>query len=564
MAEAPGPDPAVASYHRAAALLDGMMAGGLTDVVISPGSRSTPLALAAARGGGLRVHVVADERAAAFFALGIARGSARPVLVLGTSGSAPAHWLPAAVEAAEDRVPLLLASADRPRELIGCGANQATDQSRLFGAHARQVFALPADASTGHAVDVGRRASLLSRWPEPGPVHVNVAFREPMVPEDESACLPWKAGIPAVEAPPMGDPSPETTNRILSRVSGRRGAILAGRLPPGSGAGPAAVALARAIDCPIIADPLSGLRAGADGGARVLVHADAFLRSPRTPSPEWLIRIGAPPVSRYVETWAAACPYTVLVSEFARWADPCRAAAEIVLAEPARLLEDVTGEAVRSGVRAARWEVLDDLEARHSEALAEAGDMLPAEAHLMAALARCLPEGTPLFLGNSLAVRDADSFLPRRNEDLRIFASRGVSGIDGNLATAAGLVAAASRPGVAVIGDLTLFHDLNSLSLVRDVPLVVVVVNNGGGAIFGQLAQARLPEFESLWLTPPNLDIGAAARLFGLDFGRLDPGRDMAADIGDALSAGRPTVLELVVDREASRRAREAWWRTDD
>ncbi len=564
MAERPGADPAVASYHRAAALMDGMMAGGLTDVVLSPGSRSTPLALAAARGEGLSVHVVPDERAAAFFALGLSRASGRPALLVATSGSAPAHWLPAAVEAAEDRVPLLMASADRPGELIDCGANQATDQSRLFGGHARQVFALPADASGEHSADVGRRAALLSRWPEPGPVHVNLAFREPMVPAQSGDCSRWEPRMSAVTPPAPIQPLAGAANQVLARISGRRGAILAGRLPAGSPAGPAAVSLAAALDCPVIADPLSGLRAGAEESARVLIHADAFLRPAAAPAPEWLIRIGAPPVSRYVDSWAAGCPATVLVSESARWDDPHRVAAQVILASPAATLQALADEAVRSGVRAARWTALDELEAGRAAAMSAAAGALPPEAALMGALGRCLPEGATLFLGNSLVVRDADSFMPRRQAALNVYANRGVSGIDGNLATAAGIVAASGRPGAAVIGDLALFHDLNSLSLARDVPLVVIVVNNGGGAIFGQLDQARLPEFESLWLTPPGVDVGAAARLFGLDFARLDQETDLEGTIHAALSAGKPAVLELVVDREASRRAREAWWRSED
>jgi 2-succinyl-5-enolpyruvyl-6-hydroxy-3-cyclohexene-1-carboxylate synthase len=159
-------------------------------------------------------------------------------------------------------------------------------------------------------------------------------------------------------------------------------------------------------------------------------------------------------------------------------------------------------------------------------------------------------------------VRDFDSFLPRRAEPLPIYANRGVSGIDGNVSTAAGIVTAVGVPGIAVIGDLALFHDLNALALCHDLPLVLVVINNGGGAIFGELSQAGLPEFERLWLTPPGMDLARAAALFGLDYARLDPGSGLEGVLSAALAAGRPALLELVVEREASCLARRAWWQS--
>jgi 2-succinyl-5-enolpyruvyl-6-hydroxy-3-cyclohexene-1-carboxylate synthase len=168
-----------------------------------------------------------------------------------------------------------------------------------------------------------------------------------------------------------------------------------------------------------------------------------------------------------------------------------------------------------------------------------------------------------VFVSNSLVVRDFDSFLPRRVAPLPLHANRGVSGIDGNLSTAAGLVAGAGQPGIAVLGDLALFHDLNALSLCRELPIVVVVINNGGGAIFGQLPQAGLPEFDRLWLTPPALDLGRAAELFGLQHVRLDLVPDLGTAIADALAAQRPSLLELRVDRQHSHAGRRAWWATE-
>jgi 2-succinyl-5-enolpyruvyl-6-hydroxy-3-cyclohexene-1-carboxylate synthase len=555
----PPEDRGSASWRRAVALLDGLAAAGLFHVVASPGSRSTPLALAAARCENLRLHVLADERSAAFFALGLARVTGDPAVVLATSGSAPAHWLPAAIEACEDGQPMLLLSADRPPELLDCGANQATDQSRLFAAHARALFELPADASDQHALDVGRRAAAACRWPRPGPVHVNVAFREPLVPAAPEACATWQLGPASVALPGKVTPPLTALAGWAARLNGRRGAILAGRLAPGDPAVDAVLALAAALDCPVIADPLSGLRGGGDPHARVLAGGDAFLRHPAAPVPDWLIRVGKPPVSRHVEEWAARCADTLLLAPGNGWSDPGRAATRVVLGDPAASLAALTAAVQRAGLEAAQWDALDRLDAAARQAL-EALDAPPAEAALVRAVAEAVDEGTPVFVGNSLVVRDFDSFLGRGATRLALHANRGVSGIDGNVSTAAGLAAGSGRSACAVLGDLALFHDLNGLALLRSHPVVAIVVNNGGGAIFGQLRQAGLPEFEQLWLTPQGIEPERAAALFGIRYARLDPGPEMTAMLRECLAAGRSMLLEFAVDRAASHAGRRAWW----
>jgi 2-succinyl-5-enolpyruvyl-6-hydroxy-3-cyclohexene-1-carboxylate synthase len=552
-------DAGEASFRRAVALFDGLAAAGLEGVVVSPGSRSTPLALAAARCTALRLHVVADERSAAFFALGLGRATGRPVAVVATSGSAPAHWLPAAIEACEDEQALLLLSADRPPELLDCGANQATAQARLFAAHARGVFVLPADAADSYARDLGRRAAAACLWPRRGPAHINVAFREPLVPADPARCGSWSPGTASVHMPGKTTPDLGAVATAAARLGGRRGAILAGRLPPGNPAAEAVIGLAKALDCAVIADPLSGLRAGTDADARVLCAADAFLRDPAVTLPEWLIRVGLPPVSRVVEEWAARCPETLLLAPTPDWSDPLRSARTVLLGDPAATLAVLAAAVSRAGLRAAAWDALDQCETTAQQALA-ALEAPPAEAGLVGAIAAAAPPGTPVFVSNSLVVRDFDSFLPRRATPLPLHANRGVSGIDGNLSTAAGLVAGARRPGVAVLGDLALFHDLNALALCRELPIVVIVINNGGGAIFGQLPQAGLPEFDRLWLTPPVLDLGRAAELFGLQHVRLDLAPDLGTAIADALAAPRASLMELRVDRQHSHAGRCAWW----
>ena len=560
MAEGRHPDdPGSVAWRRARALLDGLSESGARHIVISPGSRSTPLALAAARCTDFKVHVIPDERSAGFFALGLARATGRPAVLVATSGSAPAHWLPAAIEACEDEQPMLLVSADRPPELLDCGANQATEQGQLFGAHARARLDLPADASTAHARDLGRRAAATCLWPRPSPVHVNVALREPLVPSDPRTCQAWSVGPTTFHLPRVAPPDLRVVAATAARLDGRRGAILAGRLAPGDPSAGAIAALGAALQCPIIADPLSGLRAGHTDGARVLCSADAFLRDSDAPCPDWLLRVGKPPVSRHVEAWAGRCPDTILLAPGPPWGDPLRKAHTVLLGDPAATLAALNAAVSRAGLKAAAWEALDVCEATAQAALA-AMRTRPLEADLVHAIAAAAPAATPVFVANSLVVRDFDSFLPRRAAALPLYANRGVSGIDGNLSTAAGVISATGRPGVAVLGDLALFHDLNALSLCAGLPIVVVVVNNGGGAIFRQLPQAGLPEFEQLWLTPPQIEPQQAARLFGLAYAQHARAEGLEAAIVGALEAGQPMLLELVVERETSHVARQAWW----
>jgi 2-succinyl-5-enolpyruvyl-6-hydroxy-3-cyclohexene-1-carboxylate synthase len=430
----------------------------------------------------------------------------------------------------------------------------------LFAAHARGMFSLPADASEAHARDIGRRAAAHCLWPRAGPVHVNVAFREPLVAARPEHCETWSPRPGGVRAPGRVTPDLGAIASVAARLGSRRGAILAGRLSPGDPSATAIVGLAQALDCAVIADPLSGLRAGYDDQARILCAADAFLRNPAQLPPDWLIRVGRPAVSAIVEAWGARCPEAVLLALTPDWTDPLRTARTVVLGDPAASLSVLTASVERAGLRAAPWDALDQAEAGAREDLA-ALEAPPAEAGLVQAVAELAPADTPVFVSGSLVVRDFDSFFPRRAAPLALYANRGVSGIDGNLSTAAGIAAQSGRSVLAVIGDLALFHDLNALALCRGQPIVVVVVNNGGGAIFGQLPQAALPEFEALWLTPPALELEKAAGLFDLEYARLSPGARLRDALSAALRSGRPTLLEFVVDRHASRLGRQAWWR---
>ncbi len=536
-----GPSTAVATC-----LLDGLSATGATHVVLSPGSRSSPLAAAANACDAFTVSVLVDERSAAFFALGLARLSGRPAILIATSGSAPANWLPALVEAAEDGVPMLAVSADRPPELVGCGANQATHQAELLTSHVRGALAVAADMTPREAFDTGRRAALVSCYPEPGPVHVNCSIREP----DPDPVPLWEPSAVTVGLPSGGAISLENVPAPAGR-----GLIVCGRLPLLTGLPERILSLAETLDVPIVADILSGLRFSEPASPR-LVNGELALRASRPAPADWSIEIGGTPVSRTTAAWTRRATCRMVLTARPDWPDPGRTATCILSGDPRATL-DALARHIRPGP--GLLETLREAESLARQALLKPG-LMPPEAQAIARIFATLPEGTPVFSGNSMVIRDVDAFAAVRSRGPRIRGNRGVSGIDGNLSTAAGLITAAGQAGVALLGDLALFHDLNALHLLRERPVVAFVIDNGGGGIFGLLPQRDLEAFERLWLTPTGLNIGAAAGAFGVACVSTEDPEEAAAAVLDAVKEKRGSVVILRVDRQESEARRRDLW----
>ncbi len=535
------------NFRWAWALLDGLAACGLRRVVLSPGSRSTPLALAALRHPGLDAKVVLDERSAAFFALGLAKAEGVPVAVIATSGSAPANWYPAVIEADMARVPLLLLSADRPPELLDCGANQTTDQIALFGRHVRAFHQLPpAEADTGWLAGFAARLMARALGRLPGPVHVNLPLREPLVPA--AAALPPGAPSP-LRLAGMLAPSPESVATLRSLMAGRGGLIVCGPEDLGEDFRHAVTALAVRLGAPILADALSGLRFTGDAPDLILAHADAVART--APRPDWVLRLGGMPVSRAVTELLARLSGTpqMVVADHGRVADATATATHLVEAAPAVLCAALADLAPAPAGWAAPFLARDRAAACHAEA-ACAGDA-PLEGSVLRGLAASLPAGTALFLGNSLAVRAAEWFAGRSRHRLHPFGNRGLSGIDGTLSTLFGIAAARGR-ALAVVGDLTFLHDVGGLALARASGGVIVVLDNGGGGIFDHLAQAELPEFEAGWLTPQSADPAALATGFGVRVVRAGTVAAVVAAALDGIGRPEPLVIHVPVDRALS------------
>lgn len=547
----------------AQALVAGLAAAGLQEAVISPGSRSTPFALAFLRHPNISTRVIIDERSAAFFALGLAKASDRPVALLCTSGSAVANWFPAVIEADLAAVPLLLLSADRPAELRGWGANQTLDQQNIFGRHVRASHALSTPDPTwvpAFAQHLSARLMTECRWPLAGPVHVNLPLREPLLPtSDDWPSPPALSAIPV--ALPQRPPTQTAVAQIAARFSARPGVILCGGGRFETDFAPTVTALAAALSVPILAEPLSGLRFGHHDLSHVLTRQEAFLRRTSFTAqhrPAWVLRFGDFPVSRSVQTWLGQCGAdTVLVDPAGRWHDPQHAAEQVVQADPSEFCRALLRQPLHAAP-AEWWPAFAREEERAAYLLSASPEPNAFEGQWLLALPAILPPGLRLFCGNSMIIRDVDTFSGRAARTLNLYCNRGASGIDGNISTAAGI--AAAGPSLAILGDVTCAHDLGGLAAARGLNLVLVILNNGGGAIFGHLPQATLPEFEQAWLTPPKADFAHAAATWGIPYTLADNLGAALLTIAQALKNDGPHLIEIPVNRQASLKQHQAYW----
>jgi 2-succinyl-5-enolpyruvyl-6-hydroxy-3-cyclohexene-1-carboxylate synthase len=649
-----GPDssrPINSTYAYVGAFVDELQRAGIQHVVICPGSRSTPLAMAFVAQPGIRPWMHVDERSAAFFGLGMAKRLGQPVALLCTSGTAAVNFMPAVVEAKLSHVPLLVLTADRPHELRDCGAPQAIDQNRLYGTYVKWFVDVALPEATNAALRyirtiAGRAAALTSAVPA-GPVQLNFPFREPLTPEPDLAParvpnhgrpqgspphihstptptlqeppptlhdpIAWEgrpnnAPYVQVSDSPLAAPSTEKVSHLLDLMGAiRRGLIIAGPYDSPALADPL-VQLAHRIGYPILADPLSQLRCGSHNHELIISSYDAFLRVDpfvESVAPELVIRFGAMLTAKsallYLKRYAS-CPQ-VVIDGYGGWEEPTQLAAELIHADPVTFcqtllaaLEDHSvgasaklaeqrrslgipvprtgccvsipcpspqrSEAERVSILRpqedwiATWQLADQVT---RQALQEAMQDFkpPFEGRIFSELANVLPDGTTLYVGNSMPVRDLDTFFWCSGYRLRLMGNRGANGIDGVISSALGVSAVSSQgePTVLVVGDLSFFHDLNGLLAARlhQLNLTIVLVNNDGGGIFSFLPQAAYPEhFEQLFGTPIGLDFRLAVQMYGGHFQRVDTWEQFRKALSRGLDAGGLHVIEVPTERTSN------------
>jgi len=551
--------------------VDELIRAGLREVCIAPGSRSTPLTLAFAARPEVRVTSHLDERSAAFFALGLGLATGRPAAVVCTSGTATANFYPAVIEAHESEVPLLVLTADRSHELRDSGANQTIDQVKLYGGHVLWSVDVAPPEQDPPAVLVRSLRTLADRafarasGSPAGPVHLNFPFRKPLEPTPAPAdrvTLAEDEAARAADAPYtrlMAAPRIATVEQVdwlveVIRTS-PRGLILCGPRLADSALPAAVLELARASGYPVVAEALSGLRFGRAEGVVRLTHYDTLKLDLQ---PEVVLRFGDVPTSAAlqlaVDGWRPRA--MVQIRESGRWADDTHRLTHQLQAQEASTCQAVAQALGESLAERAIGEWLCAVAAREARVAAALQSQLQTaelfDGAVIADVVDTLPAGAALFIGNSLTVRHADQYGQAPDKALAVYGNRGVAGIDGLVSTALGVAAATpDRPLTLVLGDLSLYHDLNGLLAVRrcGVPITIVVVNNDGGGIFRRLPIREFePAFTDLFLTPHGLSFAAAAQLHGLTYAAPTTRADLRARLATALAARRPHLIEVKTD----------------
>lgn len=551
---------------------------GVDFVCISPGSRSTPLTAAVAAGGRLESEIWLDERGAAFHALGQARATGRPAALICTSGTAVANCLPAVIEASQDRVPLLVVTADRPPESIDAGANQAIRQPGIFGDYLRWSFTLPApDAKISGRLVLSTvdQACHRALGPPAGPVHINCMFREPLEPVGEE---PWPEDLPlrwrdgsgplTLYVRPEAAPDAAGLERIAATVAAaRRGLVVIGSLPMARDRD-AVAALADRIGWPVATDVRSGLRLGPGPADRVL-FLDQLLLSPHVHSsftPDVVLHIGGQPISKRLAQSLAALPEATLISVQGHpfRDDPEHQVAIRVQADIGgfcALLEPLVDPLVTHVAGA--WGVpLREYSERAEACIAAFAAAAPfGEIAAARIVSLEIPDGHGLFLGNSMPIRDMEMFAAANGARAPVAANRGASGIDGIVSSAAGFARGLGRPATLMIGDLSLLHDLTALIQLRALPqpLIIVVINNNGGGIFHFLPIARHTNLLDPWFTAPHdVDFAGIQDLFGIPCHRPTTAAEFTAVYRAACASGSSAIIEVRTDRAENQAAHRA------
>jgi 2-succinyl-5-enolpyruvyl-6-hydroxy-3-cyclohexene-1-carboxylate synthase len=505
-----------------------------------------------------------DERCAAFFALGLAKHDQSPVAVIATSGTAPANWYPAVIEANHSGTPLILLSADRPPELQNCGANQTVDQTHLFNRQVR-LFLDPGPATATpeglkQIRELGIEAAHQALGQNPGPVHINMPFREPLIPEIISDANCIAQNVPAPIQRQQIDPN--QIARIIEIMTQGPGMIICGPSVSEDGFAHAVTELARRLQLPILADPLSNLRFGAHGHSNIICHYDCFLRHGSfagRSKPAWVLRFGSMPVSKpLMQYLQLSTPATILCAPRGDWPDPLHQTSEMVRASQTDLCNKLM-ETNQQPIASEWLKQFQQAEQQTSSIKLDNNPDQPCADLITTELIHAIPDDSLLFSGNSLAIRHLDSWSGSATKTIRIVANRGASGIDGNISTLLGLKAASKQKVIGLLGDLSFYHDMNGLLAAREMDAVIVLLNNGGGGIFTHLPQAQLEQFNPYWLTPTHLEFNKVADLYGLNYHLATKQSEFSPALEIAITEPGLSLLEVVVDQNHAMTRHRAW-----
>lgn len=556
-----------------AAFVAELVQTGVTDIVVSPGSRSTPMAMVMAEHPGLKLHIHVDERSAAFFALGIAKVTDRPVAILCTSGTAAANYFPAIVEARYSRVPLLVLTADRPHELREVGAPQAIDQIHLYGHHVKWFteMALPEKNNEiiRYARTVCARATAIAIQAPAGPVHLNFPFREPLIPKLDDNLFQLGERPEGYVHVRNGELTinDRQIKELASKLKGKeKGIIICGNVADETFT-ERVTQLSAKLKYPILADPLSQLRSGNHNLENIMETYDTFLRNEDAKSylkPDVVIRFGAMPISKaltiFLKENHEAEQY--VIDGAGGWRDPAALSTEMIFSNETifceKLLDIIEPENTNGYLK--KWQNLNLLTKDNMTLMNDITSL--SEGRLFYHLADILPEGATLFVGNSMPIRDLDSFFTNNNKSIKVLANRGANGIDGTVSTALG-AALYSKSLYLVLGDLTFFHDLNGLIAAKlyGIDIHIILINNNGGGIFSFLPQSQHPKnFELLFGTPLDIEFEHAVKMFNGNYSKINNWDHFDTVMKQAQDNSGIHVYELNTNRDSNLKEHREFW----
>ena len=543
-----------------ATLVDEWLHCGVRHAVVSPGSRSTPIALEIANRHEIEMHIFHDERSAAFAALGIAKASGIPAILVCSSGTAAVEFHPAVVEAHHSEVPILICTADRPAELQGVGAPQTMDQQNLYGVSVRK-FVNPevADESESHTWrQIARDLFATSVGKVRGPVHLNLRFREPLM--GVATNLPPRYERSATIADKVALPSARSLRKLKKALNSRNGVIIAG---PENYRVESILRLAETLSWPVLADPRSGARVPSKF---VVAAADSILRDEdfaKKLRPQVVLRFGTLPASKVVNSWLASSgAKQIVITTTPTLADPDQLCSLHIVGEIDELCAELVSTRPNEQSKRNDSSWLDlwgtaETSAQKSINAALADEPGLSEPGVARSLYGLLPEASNLIVSSSMPIRDVEWFAAPRT-GLRVYANRGANGIDGVVSTAVGIALATRQPTTLLIGDIALLHDINGLiSLVsREIDLRIVVIDNNGGGIFSFLPQAQALEvtkFEKLFGTPHGVNLKMLAQAHQIDTHEVAN----MSDFAEVLSQRGPWLARVVTDRQENVKVHE-------
>lgn len=553
--------------------IDELAKSGLAHAVISPGSRSTPLAMTVCEHPAIQEWIVVDERTAAYFALGMAKQTKMPVALICTSGTAAANYFPALIEAYYNRVPLIVLTADRPHELRDIGAPQVIDQIKLFGEHVKWFHEMSQPEATDEILSYVRttanRAIHIAKSGNPGPVHINFPFRDPLVPnfsienlwgnnEDHSYHQLYEGKKQIRE---------EVFHQFNEKlITLEKGLIVCG--PQEDKATAEAIAkLADRWQIPVLADPLSQLRAGKHDKDVLIENYDSMFRDETLRNqlkPDFIIRFGAMPVSKYYDKFTSEHQDArhIVVEPYEGFRQPTKQPTEIYYAHPVDFINGLLAITDWTGDQdwLTKWQQLNKKATNHIEQ--SNVDQLT-EGVAVRELIKAMPTDSVLYVGNSMAVRDLDTFFMRTDKQITLLANRGVSGIEGLISSALGAAATTTKRVTLLIGDLAFYHDLNGLLIGKqyELDLTILLMNNNGGGIFSFLPQANEPKyFEKLFGTPLHIDFKHAITMYQGTYRLVDDVVQLKKELQESYQRNGTTVIEVRTDREENMRWHRQIW----